>query len=121
MKKSIVVVVFILFSSKIFGSDSVYIKFINKSIDLSEYGYYSKITVNKNFYLFVKEGDHEIHCFIFRKNQLVEAGLLKMEKPKDLIALRNGYWKTFKRSKIIKIYYDDDEPVIEKNNIPRCP
>lgn len=107
---------FILIAEKVLANDSLYVKFIDKKIDLKEYGFYGTVKVKKILYLFCQgKSDSIINCFVFKKNGLISSGRLTIQKKNELfVAERNGYWNFFDSKRgIEKIYFDDDEPLKE--------
>ena len=123
----LVIVSFLIFvSGKSLANDSIYIKFIDKTIDISTYKY-GKIKVKKVYYLVTHAREENVlNCFVFRSNKLIASGNLTVNHSGELdVAMRNGYWIFFNNKKKSKrLYFSNDElfkedelPIQEKNNL----
>ncbi|MFT3980774.1 MAG: hypothetical protein QM687_09920 [Ferruginibacter sp.] len=108
-----IAIFFIVFLSvqQAFAADSVYVKFIDKKIEINRY-LNAEYRAKGKVYLFIKEAgnDTTLKCFIIKKRKLDEFGQLKLViRGNDIIALRDGYWQ--KNSNLFygqKFFIDDE-------------
>lgn len=115
--KSLFVLLALIFTSfNSYASDTLFIKFLQRTITMNDFKLGNSIQVKDKNYLFLKTCNDEslIECFVFKKNILYTSGRLKIVKnSKQNLALRIGYWLYSGEKVYGKIYYIDDKEFIE--------
>jgi hypothetical protein len=112
LKNRLRMLLFITFlnSASALANDSLYIKFINKKIEIETNGVIS-FTLRDKCFIFQKINDTLIECFILKKNKMYCYGSLKIVQTKHTkTALRENDWyfgNTGDYSN--KKYYHNDE------------
>jgi len=106
--------------SSSYANDSIFIKFIHRSISINEFEFGSHIQFKNRNFLFLKNCDNDsiIDCFIFKDKKLFSSGKLQIiSKQSKVIALRSGYWLYSNQKVYKKVYFINDEK-FEEEKLP---
>lgn len=91
--------------------DSVYVKFIDRYINIDLDNVFSFIINNKT-YIIRQTNDTTLSCYVVKNKNLVNYGFLQIQKG---IATREGYWFFYKNKKQFEgIYFFKDKEFQEK-------
>lgn len=112
----------LLYGKPSLSNDTVYVKFINRTLVFKSD--YTTLKINKALYIFAKS-EGKLVCYSIKNDKVIAQGKLKLDSIKADTALRDGYWLYFTSpTKYERVFYNndnvfnDDVPVIEKNNNP---